>query len=298
MGIKSVYNKLIAWTYSIGFLEYEDSIVLEDIPFPEVHWIKGIPNGHWFADPFILSASSDVVEVLAENYSFKDRKAVISRLTVDRKTYHLISIQTVINLPTHLSFPAYYRKDGKVFIYPESSKTGRLSLYEYDEITGQLAVVKDLNPYPLADAIIEKIDGRMLILATRCPDDNGRTLLVYPYFDENCPSIVEPLQRITFSDNSARNAGAMLKIGNRIVRAAQNSNQRYGESLVFQELKSNSEGQISFHELKRIYSPSRRYNLTFHTFNVLGDLAVVDGSGYRFGFIGRILESLRDLLRK
>lgn len=44
-------------------------------------------------------------------------------------------------------------------------------------------------------------------------------------------------------------------------------------------------------------SPSARLELGFHTFNVHGDLIVVDAKGYRYPFIARILKGLRSLTK-
>lgn len=298
--IKSLYHKAIAWTYTIGFVDYSESLVLDPDVMPDVHWVKGIPNGHWYADPFILSETEDSLIVLVEDYAFKGDKGQISKIKVDKRTFRITEIDTVLKLGTHLSFPAILYMDdesGKIFFYPENCKSGRLDLYEYDQHHSMFS--RTLCPYPIADAVVFNVNDTKVIAGTLFPNDNGKELLIFPYFEDECPRDVKPLQTVKFSDNSARNAGMPFLIGNTLYRPAQNSNHRYGECVVIQRLDVNVGNQICFQEIKRIYSPSRRYSLTFHTFNVYKDkYVVVDASGYRFGLFGAFLEWFSNSVKK
>lgn len=292
--LKHLYNKLISWRYSIGFAIYSDEIVLDKTFFPKVHWIKGVPCDRWFADPFILSVSPQEIKVLVENYSYKEKKANISIISVDRNSYRLKSISPLLVLSDHLSFPAYFIQDGKLFIYPENCRSGQLKLYQFDADTLSLQSETIILKKPIADAVLADIYGKTMLLGTLYPKDNGKELFI---FSNNDPDS-DPLQVISFSDNTARNAGQFFYIGEQLYRPAQCSNNRYGECLAFQKIDVNESGQISFNEIKRVYSPSRRFNLSFHTFNVFKkSIVVVDASGYRFRFLGRLLESLRRFVK-
>lgn len=302
--IKTIYHKAIVWTYTIGFADYSDSLVLDPDFKPNVHWIKGIPFGHWYADPFIVSETDDSLIVFVEDYTFKRDKGQISKITVDKKSFRITQIDTVLKLDTHLSFPVPFSYEGKserIYFYPENCKSGQLALYKYDQQDSSFC--RTLCPIPVADAVVFEANGRKLIAGTVPPDDNGKKLLIFPYFEDDCPADVRPLQTVTFADNSARNAGMPFRIGDTLYRPAQNSNRRYGECVVIQRMDINDDNQISFQEIKRIYSPSHRYNLTFHTFNVYKDkYVVVDASGYRYGIIGQFLEwipkTVKSVLKK
>ena len=292
--LKQLYNRLISWRYSIGFADYSDDIVLDKAYFPKVHWIKGVPKDRWFADPFILSVSDKEIRVLVENYSYKERKANISIISVDRNSYRLKSVSPLLVLSDHLSFPAYFIHDNKLFIYPENCRSGKLKLYEFDANTLSLNKETVILLRPIADAVLADIYGKKAILGTLYPKDNGKDLYIFSYNDPES----DPIQLVSFSDNTARNAGQYFYVGQQLYRPAQCSNLRYGECLVFQKIDMTESGQITFIEIKRVYSPSKRFNLSFHTFNVFEkSIVVVDASGYRYRFIGRFLESLRHLAR-
>lgn len=297
--LKRLYNALIAWRYSIGFAEYSDAIVLDKTYFPTVHWIKGAPRKRWFADPFILSISDHEIEVLAEDYSYQEKKARISILTIDRHSYRLKHISPLISLTEHLSFPAYFRKGNKLYIYPENCRSGRLTLYEFDADSRKLERETVILQQPIADAIITEIDGKRVITGTLYPDDNGKSLFVFPFDPAEDNTNAPPLQITHFSDNTARNAGQYFHVGQQLYRPAQCCNNRYGECLVFQRINKTDHEKMTMEDIKRIYSPSKRFNLSFHTFNIFHqEMLVVDASGYRFRIIGRLLESLRNTFRR
>ena len=298
--LKEAYNKLISWRYSIGFAQYSDSAVMDPSFFPKIHWIKGVPRGRWFADPFILSMSENEIEVLVEDYSYKENKAHISIIKVDRVSFKFKNSSTLLELSSHLSFPAFFKQGRKLFIYPEQCRSGRLIVYEFDIDTHSLINQTVLLKQPIADAIIADVYGRTVITGTLYPNDNSNVLYIYPFdyysVDE---SDSRPIEIVRFQDNTARNAGQYFYIGKQLFRPAQCTNTRYGECLVFQKISRTDSGDTSFEEVKRIYSPSSRYNLSFHTFNIYErKLVVVDASGYRFRIIGHCLESLRCLFLK
>jgi hypothetical protein len=293
--LKQLYNRLISWRYSIGFADYSDDIVLDKAYFPRVHWIKGVPNDRWFADPFILSVYDKEIKVLVENYSYKERKANISIICVDRNSYRLKTITPLLVLSNHLSFPAYFIQDGKLFLYPENCRSGQLKLYQFDLDTLSLERETVILKKAISDAVLAEIYGKKVIVGTLYPKDNGKDLYIFSYNDPES----DPVQIISFNDNTARNAGQPFYVGEQLFRPAQCSNNRYGECLVFQKIDMTNTGQLSFNEIKRVHSPSRRFNLSFHTFNIFEkNIVVVDASGYRFRFIGRFLEALRHFTRQ
>jgi hypothetical protein len=105
-------------------------------------------------------------------------------------------------------------------------------------------------------------------------------------------------QRVKFDENVGRNAGMMFHYGGRMIRPAQESNFSYGHSISFQEVIV-EDGIFSFKEIYRFYSPHKVYNSGTHTFNVLGNMAVIDVKGWRYpiaakmiGFVGKLLVAL------
>ena len=44
----------------------------------------------------------------------------------------------------HLSFPIIYRKDDKIYVYPENSEDGVLNIYEYNPINDDMTLIHEL----------------------------------------------------------------------------------------------------------------------------------------------------------
>lgn len=295
--LKKIYLHLTEFKWTIGLMDYDEDFVLRPSIKPKVRWIKYHYKEGWFADPFILSISQDRIELLAEHYVFSSHRAHISKLIVERDSNRLREIVPVLDTKSHMSFPAFFRENGSVYIYPENVHSGKLSLYEYDEKAGTCSFVKTLSNYPLADAVVFNSGKNKYILGTRFPHDNGKVLEIHPY-DSNEDSGKE-IVSVELKHKTARNAGLPFRIGDKQIRPAQCSDSFYGECLVFQEMKQSDNGDLSFDEIKRVYSPNRKYPLSFHTFNVFNNCLVsVDAQGFRYGWLGLILFRIREFFRK
>ena len=288
---KEWYIRFTELRWIVGIAEYNPDTILDSRKKLKVHWVKPYPKDGWFADPFILSETDDHIHILVEQYSYAKRKARISKLVVNRHNWHLEQIVPVIETSTHLSFPVYYRENGKVYIYPENTQSGKLMLYEYDETTGSTIPVKVLSEHPLADAVIWKSKERPFVLATTAPKDNGKVLDIYPFTDDPSSG---PEKHYSFNTYMARNAGLPFSVNGRQIRPAQDCTRSYGSCVVLQEIVEEG-GEIQFKEIRRLYSPLFRHQEGFHTFNVFEDrLAAVDAEGFRHGLFAQLVYHIRE----
>lgn len=126
---REVYKKK-AW--NIGFLNFDETTIFK--PF-KISWLdlNGYDKG-WFADPFILSAKGDRIEVLVEEMMLDKPPAKIfqvgrqrevtrqwgriSKLEIRLMTenrFRLEKVVPVIEDKYHYSFPAIYRDSDKDF---------------------------------------------------------------------------------------------------------------------------------------------------------------------------------------
>ena len=276
--------------YTIGFMEFSEELVKENGNIPEVHWIRDDYKKGWFADPFILRMTDDEIIVLVEEFVYKLKRGIISQLTINRKDYSIKEVKPIINTGYHLSFPAYYRKNGKVYIYPEQGARGGTWLYEYDESTCQANELRVINPNDTVDTIIlEMPDSRKVLTCTTAPDYCGNTLDVYQFHEENCPKELKPIIKIDSPHKTARNAGLFFRVKGKIYRPAQYCENEYGEATELQEVIFH-DSSFMLQPVKRIYSPSKDYPDAFHTFNVFENKwVVVDGRRRRFPLLAKLL---------
>lgn len=293
--LKNWYLRRTEFKWVVGVAEYSPETILDKSRRLKIHWVKNLPRESWFADPFILSAAQDKIYLLVEEFVYTTQKGRISKLVVNRHSWTLEQVIPIIDISTHLSFPAYFRENGKVYIYPESSRSGKLTLYEYDEGAETTSPVNVLSNYPLADGVFLDAGEKRYIMATTLPRDNGKVLDLYPVAAG--PDAGPELQ-IAFKTNVARNAGVPFSVNGRQIRPAQDCTDHYGSCVVLQEIVKENDNFV-FKELRRLHSPLPLYREAFHTFNVFEDrLAAVDAQGFRFGLFAQMLYHIRESFRK
>ena len=141
--VNSFLSKFVKPRWQIGFLltPLENLVSGSDQSFV---WIKNPYHDGWFADPFVLDVTDQFIELLVEDFRFKDRKGRISKIVIDKQTLKVIR-RNVLLEGGHYSFPAILRNKEKVYVYPEQSRQSRLDLFEYDATTNTLNKIQTLS---------------------------------------------------------------------------------------------------------------------------------------------------------
>lgn len=242
--------------------------------FTQSEWKLNLINNpykkeKWFADPFILDYNDREIVLLAEEMDYQLGRGRIARLLIDRETNTITDVKILLDLSTHLSFPAIERIGEDIYVYPENSASGNLTIYKYIKSSESLEPVKVLINEPLTDTIIKEIDGERYIFSTKMPNPNGNLLNVY----RNAETGYILTQEIRFADNTARGAGDWFEENGRLIRPAQDCNGYYGVGLVFQNVVF-KDNKFHFEEISRICHP-RGYD-GMHTFNKFKDMCIID----------------------
>lgn len=283
---------LLSEEWNIGFVEFDKDKILSQDRL-EVKYIKSYYRNKWFADPFILDITPEKIVLLAEEFDNKINRGRIAKLVVDKKTYKIESIKILLDLSTHLSFPAIYKTDEGIFICPENYSSGKSILYEYNEANDTLTPRQVLVNAPLTDAIICDFFAKPYIFTTQMPVPNGNTIFIYSSNTWNGKYTL--VDKFECKDNSARSAGYLFKIDDKVMRPAQDCNGRYGKGVVLQEVQLQN-GHFVFKELKRFY-PQKQW-LGLHTFNVCRNTAVVDSKRPKYPIFYNMLFSIYKIYDK
>ena len=252
------------------------------------HIIKA-PKNKWYADPFILDVTDNDIILLVEEFTYRIKRGRLAKLTIDRETYNIKNEKIILDLPTHLSFPAIIRISDDIYVYPENSASGKSLLYRYHTSDDSLVLVNTLCELPLTDAIITELYGKNYLFATKIPTQNGNELVLYE--SDKALGFYQPVQKIQLRDNTARSAGDIFIDNNKIIRPAQNCNGGYGIGLVFQEISKNNDGNIVLKELFR-KSPYRHY-IGMHTYNQYKGCIIVDLHTRRHPYLHRVLSTIK-----
>ncbi len=289
--IKELYNKLTDRRWTVGFLRNSIEEVINGTQL-KVDWMRHSYKDRWFADPFILDVDENYIYVLAEEYYMPIKRAYIAKLTIDRSSKELIFTKPVLELNTHLSYPAIIRQGDDVYVYPESGQSGKLILYKYDKASDTLCEYKELLHEDVGDATITNMFGENLLFCTKPPLYNDELLHIYRMIDGG---YVDSGQ-VEFRDKVARMAGDFFTLNGKIYRPAQDCNKSYGNGLVIQEVKCH-EGKWIFKDIHRYYSPNPNYPLGIHTLNQYKGIIVVDSVGYWHPKIANVLVALKTIIK-
>lgn len=283
--IKDKYHLFLDENYNIGFIDnFTPEQLIEKAGLNRISWLKHPYRDRFFADPFILSVTDSTIDVLVEELRFDEHKGFISHLVVDRKTKKLLSRNELLNIDTHLSYPAIIKLGNDVFVYPENCEGGALNVYQYERTHPErLVYKKTLIHEPVVDSTIIEINNSYYLLATRSPDTQSDLHL---YKSDNYIGEYSYLGRVV-EGYRARPAGNLFCVNKRLFRPSQNCERTYGASIDIMEVDL-SESKYSEKCLFSILPSSFKYNLGIHTINFSEELCVVDGYGYLYPIWGRL----------
>ncbi len=257
-----------------------------------IHWMKHDYKDRWFADPYLLEVTDNHIVVLVEEFCYKIRKGRIAKLVISRPDYVLQDMKIILELPTHLSFPVIYEKDGQVYVMPENSKSGGINIYRYNAEYERLDLVHEVGNLPLTDATIVKFhSGEEYVFSTKLPNPNGNKLEIYLFDGESMKMEGNAISSISFSSNIARNAGDAFYVGEQMYRPAQDCNKCYGNGLNIQQINRVGD-KFEFKTVAEFHSDNPNYGLGYHTFNMKNGLIVVDGHRLRFPRMVKLLRIL------
>lgn len=291
MSLKQYIKRLGEECWALGFVRGGILTIMESDHL-DVDWVK-MPKVRWYADPFVLDVTDEEILLLVEDYDYKVRKGVISLLHIDKTTMEIVSRKVLLELPTHLSFPAIWRKNGHVYVYPENAQGGRLDMYEYDTVQEKLMFVKTICNDVIWDSYItEAFGGPLLFTAAR----NDHQLDIYKWNDKKERFV--SYQQIQSDVKNSRLGGAIFAYKGQLYYPAQNCETTYGGAIDIKRVKSEEvrgKSVFSVETVKHIESPSKRYPKGLHTLNEYKGVVVIDVKGYRYGKVGVLVNRLVNL---
>ncbi|MBR5033749.1 MAG: hypothetical protein IKX71_00415 [Bacteroidales bacterium] len=268
---------LLHYTWDLAYGRFDSSVADEGVSYNHLTIVKNPYKNKWFADPFILREDNNDLHLLVEEFDFGVGRGRIAHIVIDKSTNKITCCKIILEAATHLSFPAIYEIEGKLYVHPENAASSKSIIYEYNQEQEALVNPMVLIDEPLTDAIIHRAGDLYEVVSTKNPTPNGNML--YFYRSESFFGPYTLADKVAYPSNKARMAGAFL--GD--VRPAQNCNGAYGRSVVF--YKNNKE----IKELK----PSGVKYAGLHTFNTLNNTFVVDLKKYDFALLYYIKERLK-----
>lgn len=287
---KFIYSQ----NWNIGFCEISEKDLIHDRHISRIQWLKHPYKDRWFADPFIYSITDTTIIVFAEELMIEKNKGYLVELVVDKQSKKLLNRYVLLELSTHISYPAYLQHNSKLYVYPENGASGKLNIYEYDGNVHKLINPVCILDEALADStILQKNDNEYYLIATKVPEvqENAYLFKASSPLGPFIPISVAPVQR---NRHYSRPAGNWFQVNQQLYRPAQDCVQRYGNAISIMSVDSLV--PYKEHNLFTIKPISFKYNLGTHTINFYHNgrnkpMAVVDGYGYLYPILGRIYYS-------
>ena len=291
MSIVKKIGNLATESWAIGFVRGGMQSVMESDHL-DIDWVK-MPEDRWFADPFVLDVTDKEILLLVEDYPYAIKKGIISLLHINRSTMEITARKEILELPTHLSFPAIWRKDGHIYVYPESGLSGRLDMYQYNAEKEELKYVKTICNDVVWDSYITEAFGEPLMFTVVNDNYNLHIYRWNPKTERFVPN-----QLISSELSNSRMGGAVFEYKGEWFYPAQNCEKTYGGAIDIRRIEFENESVRILDTVKHIESPNKRYPMGLHTLNEYKGVVVVDVKGYRYGKIGESVTKLVNLKKK
>lgn len=292
------FAKLFFKQYSIGVTEGK----IEDI----IRQKKSIISFKWYhlnhynssiADPFIVSANNNNLEILAEKFTTGELDGKICIMNYNPET-GFSKPETVVDSDNHLSYPLVYQYNDKKYVFL-TELSGSLLVYEYDDSKKMLMNGKVVINKPLVDASILEYDNRYWIFGTLLDHGKSNKLHIYyadHLFGEYQPHAGNPVKN---SLDASRGAGSIFKVDGEYFRPSQNGSNYYGESITINKIVKLSPTEYVDEKYMDI-SPNKNQDFKFgiHTINGMGNFIVGDGIKGHFQPVKQIVRAINRFFRK
>lgn len=279
--VKSIKKHISHYSWDIAYGTYSPGILKNGLKDTKLHIVKNPFSNKWFADPFILEENTESIQFFVEEFDYSVGRGRIARLLVNKKDNRIKECSIILDLPTHLSFPAIYRVDGVVYVHPENSASGASYIYRYDRATDKLVEPRLMVNEPITDAIIRQDESGFRMFATRVPESNGCMLHEYSSKDLFGPYTHKGEE--TFDLNTARMAGMFIDSEQGLFRPAQDCFRDYGKAVLMYK---------EHEEICRLTPLSYKY-AGIHTFNTSGNTFVIDLKKYDYPILHKLIRIIR-----
>lgn len=256
-------------TWKLAFVKGGMDALFADRPL-ELDIVTNPYKDRWFADPFVLDVTEDKIFILAEEFCQELGKGRIAKLTIDRHSMAIEKMDIILECPTHLSFPNIFRRDGKVFVYPENCRSGRLDLYEYDPKEEKLTFAQTLCHEPLWDSSMTDLLGHRQLFGAFKDDywmdvhdwDEGKKTFVYTHSLES-------------KEKNNRLAGQLFEYKGNVYIPTQDCSETYGGGVWLKRVVGRGK-DMRLESEKKIVPPAYTHAQGLHTLNEYKGVVVID----------------------
>ncbi len=253
---------------------------------PSVEWLPDPPKGKFYADPFPLFGEHKD-KILFERFDYREGKADIACGTLSNsdKDFKIDNVQSVIAVPTHLSYPSTFEHEGSVYCIPESYQANSVTLYRDAELPYRWEKVATLiHDMAAVDATVFHYQSTWWMM---CSDRNWgskHNLFIFHADDLLGPWKAHERNPVKTDVRSSRPAGAPFIYENSLYRPAQDCSWTYGGQLVINRIEQLSSSVFVEKTVAEVPA-SAPYGEGLHSLTKWGDCTLLDGKRSKLRWI-------------
>lgn len=238
------------------------------------HWIES-PQGHFYADPFMIEVDSKVW-VFFEDFNYATQRGRISCMEVqDGAVKKPIPI---LEKPYHLSYPCVFRDNNTLYMIPETRANGTVELFRCVRFPDKWEKEREFIRALAVDTTVWIEDGLYWFFVTlQEPRGNGTQLWLYYADGLSTEWRPHPNNPISMDVRNSRGAGAIFRSNGKLFRPSQDCSQNYGYSFALNEI-------VALDRWRYMETPSLTVEPQWapglvgtHTYSHLGHIEIIDG---------------------
>jgi hypothetical protein len=158
------------WQTGIVHAPAERLLESEALEAAKITWLPDPGAFRFNADPFGISHDGGFT-VLVEALDYRVKRGEIHYYTY-AADWSLIRKGLALRAPFHLSYPSLIEDGGDIFMLPEASRSGKLTLYRAERFPDRWQPATDLLDIPAIDASVVWHDGQWWMFYALPGEDN------------------------------------------------------------------------------------------------------------------------------
>jgi hypothetical protein len=271
----NLFNKIFtADKWNIGFIHQtpEDLIKTKKLG-SVINWLKE-DTIDYAADPFVVNINN-AARIYYEELNFWKGKGEIMMIDgFDFKSKK--KVEGIKPDAIHLSYPYLIEEENRLYCIPETSEAKEITLYQIDQDhPEQLTKIKVLvSGKAFVDSSIIYYGDKYWLFTSVSGDHEHLYIYHSKTLDGQYTGHYQ--NPIPVEKELCRAAGNLFKVGQSVYRPTQNPTNRYGGSIIINEIEILSEKEFKASNKFEIL-PDKPYNKGLHNISFAHNIIVIDG---------------------
>jgi len=266
-----------------------------------IDWLEEPGDFRFLADPFAIRRDG-ALHLFAESYDYRERQGRIVHRRID-ETGHAGPADLALEEAWHQSYPQLVEDGGDVFMLPEASKGGGLTLYRATNFPrGWEPVARIVLDVVPVDATPFRHDHRWwLAYASGADKRAALSMLHLAYADRlDGPWTPHPANPVRVDRAGARPGGIPFLLDGLLVIPVQDNVGTYGAAIRLLEVNALTTTRFEARLGARIAPPASagRYHEGLHTLSACVDVTLIDVKRVDRSGRGWLIDAKRLLTRR